>query len=139
MRHYLGAQSLDLRRLSKDERTVHLEQLGRELMRAVGEVIPVVPVPLVASALLEQGIGREGGLSELDLKALVHQRMVALQAAGAHVYIPRKDLDYAIVAGLRTLTLRHIVLESDGLYRANPDELLVLRYYANSIAHLLTP
>jgi len=137
MRRYLGEQSLDLRRLSKDERTVHLEKLGRELMRAVGEVIPVVPVPLVASALLEHA--GNGGLSELDLKALVHQRMTALQAAGAHVYIPRRDLDYAIVAGLRTLTLRHIVLASDGLYRANPDELLVLRYYANSIAHLLTP
>jgi glycerol-3-phosphate O-acyltransferase len=138
MRHYLGEQSLDLRRLSKEERTVHLERLGSQLMRAVGEVIPVVPVPLVASALLEH-VGRNGGLSELDLKALVHQRMAALQATGAHVYIPRRDLDYAIVAGLRTLTLRHIVLESDGLYRANPDELLVLRYYANSIAHLLTP
>jgi glycerol-3-phosphate O-acyltransferase len=107
MRRYLGEQSLDL------------------------------PVPLVASALLEHGVESEGGLSELDLKALVHQRMAALQAAGAHVYIPRKDLDYAIVAGLRTLTLRHIVLESEGLYRANPDEALVLRYYANSIGHLL--
>ena len=134
MRHYLGEQSLDLRRLAKEQRTVHLERLGGELMRAVGEVIPVVPVPLVASALLEHG---NGGLSELDLKALVHQRMAALQAAGAHVYIPRRDLDYAIVAGLRTLTLRHIVLETDGLFRINPEEVLVLRYYANSISHLL--
>jgi glycerol-3-phosphate O-acyltransferase len=63
--------------------------------------------------------------------------MAELTAAGAHVYIPRRDLDYAITAGLRTLILRHIVLESDGLYRANPDEALALRYYANSIAHLL--
>jgi glycerol-3-phosphate O-acyltransferase len=138
MRHYLGEHGLDLRRLDKAERTVHLERLGRELMEAVGQVIPVVPVPLVASALLEHGVGcPAGGLSELDLKALVHRRMADLEAAGAHVYIPRRDLDYAIVAGLRTLTLRHIVLESEGLYRANPDEALLLRYYANSIVHLL--
>jgi glycerol-3-phosphate O-acyltransferase len=134
MRRYLGERSLDLRRLGKDERAGHLESLGRELMGAVGQVVPVVPVPLVASALLEHG---NGGLSELDLKALVHRRIAELDAAGAHVYIPRQDLDYAIVAGLRTLTLRHIVVESDGLYRANPEEALVLRYYANSIAHLL--
>jgi glycerol-3-phosphate O-acyltransferase len=138
MRGYLGARKLDLRRLSKEERTVHLEELGRELMIAVGQVIPVVPVPLVASALLEHA--REngnGGLSELDLKALVHRRIAALEAVGAHIYIPRRDLDYAIVAGLRTLTLRHLVTESDGLYRAEPAQELVLRYYANSIAHLL--
>jgi len=134
MRRYLGEHDLDLRRLGKDDRAAHLERLGRHLMGAVGQVIPVVPVPLVASAILEHG---NGGLSELDLKALVHQRMAALDAAGAHVYIPRRDLDYAIVAGLRTLTLRHIVVESDGLFRANPDEALLLRYYANSIAHLV--
>jgi len=107
------------------------------LMDAVGQVIPVVPVPLVASALLEHGNHRNEGLSELDLKALVHQKIAALDAAGAHVYIPRRDLDYAIVAGLRTLIQRHIVLESDGLFRANPAEALLLRYYASSIAHLL--
>jgi glycerol-3-phosphate O-acyltransferase len=134
MRRWLGEHNLDLRRLDKEARAVHLEQLGHDLMDAVGDIIPVVPVPLVASALLEHG---NGGLSELDLKALVHRRMAELTAAGAHVYIPRRDLDYAITAGLRTLILRHIVLESDGLYRANPDEALALRYYANSIAHLL--
>ena len=37
--------------------------------------------------------------------------------------------------GLRMLTLRHFVLEEDGSYRANPKELILLRYYANSIAH----
>jgi glycerol-3-phosphate O-acyltransferase len=134
MRKYLKDHDLDLRRLGKEERTVHLERLGRDLMDAVGKVIPVVPVPLVAAALLEHG---NGGLSELDLKALVHQKIAALDAVGAHVYIPRQDLDYAIVAGLRTLTERHIVLENDGLFQINPEEKLVLRYYANSIGHLL--
>ena len=34
------------------------------------------------------------------------------------------------------LTLRHLVLEEDGSYRGNPAELMLLRYYANAIAHL---
>ncbi len=34
------------------------------------------------------------------------------------------------------LTLRHLALEEDGNYRANPDELMLLRYYANAIVHL---
>ncbi len=33
--------------------------------------------------------------------------------------------------------LRHLVEETDGLYTAQPTELPVLRYYANSIAHFL--
>ena len=34
------------------------------------------------------------------------------------------------------LTLRRFVLEAEGLFRAAPDQLDALRYYANSIAHL---
>ncbi len=39
--------------------------------------------------------------------------------------------------GLRMLLLRHFVEEENGLYRANPREEVLLRYYANSIAHLV--
>jgi hypothetical protein len=34
------------------------------------------------------------------------------------------------------LRLRHLVTEVDGLYRINAEETALLRYYANSIAHL---
>jgi hypothetical protein len=36
------------------------------------------------------------------------------------------------------LRLRHLVEEENGLYRANPREEMLLRYYANSIVHLVT-
>ena len=55
---------------------------------------------------------------------------------GGGVYVPRKDMDYAVTVGLRMLTLRHLVLDADGLFAANGAEIPVLRYYANSIAHL---
>ena len=134
LRRYLAERGLDFRRMSKEQRAVHLESLGAELMGEVGRVIPVLPVPLVASVLLEH-LGEP--LSELDLKAHVHRRIADLEAAGAHVYVPRRDQDYAIVAGLRMLTLRHLAEEKDGLYQARHEEMLVLRYYANSIEHLL--
>jgi hypothetical protein len=35
------------------------------------------------------------------------------------------------------LTLRHLVEETQGLYRAVPAELPLLRYYASSIEHLI--
>jgi glycerol-3-phosphate O-acyltransferase len=46
------------------------------------------------------------------------------------------DRDYAISVGLRMLTLRHLVIEADDTWRANPKELVLLQYYANAIVHL---
>jgi glycerol-3-phosphate O-acyltransferase len=105
-------------------------------MAAIGGVIPALPVPLVASVLVDSA-GQP--LSELELKARTLRLMNGLEAAGAHVYIPRRDQDYAIAAGLRMLTLRHLVAETDGLYSAVPGEMPLLRYYANSLAHLPAP
>ncbi|HSK77989.1 MAG TPA: 1-acyl-sn-glycerol-3-phosphate acyltransferase [Thermoanaerobaculia bacterium] len=137
MRQTLTGQRLDLRGLDKEARAPHLARIGEELMTAIGKVVPVLPVPLVASVLVRH-FDEEGGepLSELDLKARAHRLILDLEAAGAHVYIPRKDQDYAIVAGLRMLTQRHLVEERDGLYAPRPEEMLALRYYANSIGHL---
>jgi glycerol-3-phosphate O-acyltransferase len=133
MRGYLAARGLDLRPLAREERFAHLERLAAELMARVGAVIPVLPVPLVATVFLAAG----APLSELDLKARAHRLIGELEGAGAHVYIPRRDQDYAVVAGLRMLTLRRLVEERDGLFAARPEERPLLTYYANSIAHLV--
>ena len=39
--------------------------------------------------------------------------------------------------GLRMLLMRHLVEENEGIYIARAQELPLLRYYANSVAHLL--
>jgi glycerol-3-phosphate O-acyltransferase len=134
MRAYLAERGLDLRRLPAAERSAELERLGARLMREIGGVIPALPVPLVATVLVASA-GEP--LSELELKSRAWRLMGELEAIGAHVYIPRRDQDYAIVAGLRMLTLRHLIAEQDGLYTAVPAELPLLRYYASSLAHLL--
>ncbi len=134
MRAYVAERGIDFRALDREARWVEVEALGQMLMRRVGQVIPVLPVSLVATVFLGAG---DKPMSELDLKAAVHELMQRLGAAGARVYVPRADQDYAVVVGLRMLTLRHLVTEEDGLYRANPGERLLLAYYANAIAHLM--
>ena len=94
----------------------------------------MLPVPLVASVFVG---APERRFSELELKSEVERLIEKLEAHGAHIYVPRRDRDYAIGAGIEMLLLRRLVEESDGLYRAQPDELALLRYYSNSIAHLL--
>jgi glycerol-3-phosphate O-acyltransferase len=82
-----------------DGRTA-VARLGRELMDAVGRVMPVVPVALIAHIFLEHR-----SLTELDLKAETRRLVQRLEKA--HVYTVKEE------------------------------ELPLLRYYANSIAHLL--
>lgn len=134
MRAYCAERRLDFSAMTRDERQVQMAALGKHLMAAVGRVVPVLPVPLMASVFVRHS-GK--GLSALELKADIEKILDDLDAAGAHVYVPRRDLDYALDVGLRMLMLRHLVDEYDGLYSARLEELAVLRYYANSIAHLL--
>jgi glycerol-3-phosphate O-acyltransferase len=134
MREYCRARGLDFHRLSGPARHAEMAALGAHLMQAVGRIIPVLPVPLIATVLAAQE-GR--AISPFDLKGEVAKLLDRLHARGAHIYIPRKDFDYAVSVGLRMLRLRRLVDERDGLVCARGEELPLLRYYANSIAHLL--
>jgi len=133
MRAYIRDRRIDLRALPREERFMEVEKLASHLMRSVGQVVPVLPVSLVATAFLRRPDGR---WSELELKAEALRMIEALSGAGARIYIPRSDQDYAVTVGLRILTLRKLVSEEDGLYSPVPEEVPLLRYYANSIRHL---
>jgi len=134
MREYCAARGLDFQKLAGEERRRAVAELGRHLMGAVGRIVPVVPVPMIATVFAADP---ERARSALELKLEVERLRARLEAAGAHVYVPRKDFDYAIGVGLRMLTLRHVVGECDGMFAPRAAELPLLRYYANSIAHLL--
>jgi len=134
MRERARATGIDFRRLSEADRRPAIASLGRELMDAIGRIVPVLPVPLVATVLLRDPAR---SWSALELKAAVQALMDAVEARGGRVYVPRADRDYAIEVGLRMLTLRRLVVEDeDGLFRVRTEELAIVRYYANSIAHL---
>jgi glycerol-3-phosphate O-acyltransferase len=134
MREYCALRGLDFQKLAGEPRKRAIGELGKHLMARVGGIVPVVPVPLIASVFVEN---RQKPMSELELKAGVERLIERLEAKGAHVYIPRQDFDYAVAVGLRMLTLRRLVDEKDGLYAPRPSELPLILYYANSIAHLL--
>jgi glycerol-3-phosphate O-acyltransferase len=134
MREYCRIHGVDFQKLPAEERKRETAALGGRLMEAVGRIVPVVPVALIATVFVRDPATP---CSALELKSRVEKLLERLDAAGAHVYVPRRDLDYALSVGLRMLTLRRLVDESDGLYRPRAGELPLLAYYANSIAHLL--
>jgi len=109
------------------------EELGLHLMGKVKQVIPVLPVPLVATALC----GMPDGCSRLELKARCLDLLKDFSQAGAHVHLPDHDQDYAIEIGLRILKLRHLIDETEGAITLPAQQRHLLRYYANSVEHLL--
>ncbi|MGA8050104.1 MAG: 1-acyl-sn-glycerol-3-phosphate acyltransferase [Burkholderiales bacterium] len=134
MRAYCASRGIDLAGLAGEERRTAVAALGAYLMQQVGRVVPVVPVALIATVFTRH-TGQ--ALTELQIKAAAEDLIEQLDRRQARIYVPRRDLDYALHVGLRMLTLRHIVDESEGLYRPRMTESRLLGYYANSIAHLL--
>ena len=134
LKEWLRNEELSIADAKEEERFALVEQFGQHLHERVGDVLPVVPVALVASVFQDAGME---ALSELELKARCFRLMEKLEEDGAHIYVPRQDRDYAISAGLRMLTLRRLVREEEGAFVAERREEKLLAYYANSIGHRL--
>ncbi|HEX7617002.1 MAG TPA: 1-acyl-sn-glycerol-3-phosphate acyltransferase [Thermoanaerobaculia bacterium] len=130
---WLLSRSLDLGAVSREDRFAAVQSLAGELMSRIARIVPVLPVSLVSHVFVAAP-GR--ALSEIELKAEVLAHWRTLEEAGAQVYVPRKDQDYAVTFGLRMLLSRHLVTSRNGLFEAVPAELPLLRYYANAIAPL---
>jgi len=122
----------DLRGLDKERRFEVIGRLAHDVMAEVARLVPVLPVSLISTVLLDA----DEPIDELDLKLRAGRLMAEFEAHGAKLYVPRGDRDYAIHVGLRMLTLRRLVAERDGMFAAVPDERPLLAYYANSVAHL---
>jgi glycerol-3-phosphate O-acyltransferase len=123
---------VSLLRYRRENPDVTVEHLAADLMRRVGEEVPVLPVPLVATALIQA----KAPLSRETLKEAVSALLEHLPEA--YVHIPRGDISYTVEVGLRNLTLRRIVLETgEGLIITAKDRSLV-EFYAASVAHLIT-
>lgn len=108
-------------------------ELGKELMSQVGRVVPILPVSLISTVLLD---GDKGPLTQEQVQTLAREELERLLSKGAYMHIPRKNLDYAVVVGLRMLILRRALVLKDGTYYFEPAQEELIRYYANAISHL---
>jgi glycerol-3-phosphate O-acyltransferase len=113
-----------------------VSSFAQTLMQRIGQIIPILPVALVSIIARRNP---QQGISELELKSRVFDLLKWLEANGHRAYIPRGDRDYAVAVGIRMLTIRRVLIEREGLYVVNREELPLLDYYANSIVHLCPP
>lgn len=106
--------------------------IARELMRRIGRVTPVLPVPLVASLL----DGAEGRVAEADLLGALEARLEAFRRQGAVILVPSDDPAATLETGLAHLALRHIVERGGGAVRLRPEKADLVAFYAASLSGL---
>ncbi len=133
-RHGYAAASfgapVSLKAFEADHPGSPVRKLGALLMKRIGEEVPVLPVPLVARAVLQAG----GPIRNEALQDAVRDMVAHMPTA--HVHLPRGDLAYAVEVGLRNLVKRGLLTEGpDGIAIVDQERAL-LDYYAHSIGHL---
>lgn len=123
-------EPLSLRGFANSAKREPARAVARELMRRIGRIVPVLPVPLVCWLVQQKGpmtrAEVELGLSDL-IKKLPRKP----------VHLPRDNRDYAAETGLRNLVERKILTEIDGVFVPDPNQSQLIEFYANSIRHLI--
>jgi glycerol-3-phosphate O-acyltransferase len=132
VRQYCEDKSIDFAKLERSARFLEVENLAGRLMDGIKQVVPALPVSLVATVMLESG---PKGMRAFEVQMQVNRLIADLEEDGAHVYVsPRKRVE-SVLNALNMFVLRRLVQESQGIYSAVPAEMDVLCYYANAIAH----
>ena len=120
--------------LPKEERLPRVKELADEVMRRIGAIMPVTAVALCAEALLRHEGDR---ITRARWEELVDAVREQLQRAEAIVIGDERSSGEILERALVMLTLRRVVSAEAGGFRVDRAQTPLLRYYANSIAHLL--
>lgn len=130
-RDYCRQNGICFNRMDNAARFIQVESLCRTLMSRVSKIIPVLPVPLVAAVFVDDP---EADFSAFEVEARVNRLIEKIETRGAQIFVSNRSRVQNIVTALNMLKIRHLVTETDGIYRVDPDSLDVLSYYANSIS-----
>lgn len=131
-RRPFGAASVDfgeplsLRRFLAGRQVADVAPLAEELIARVRAVVPVLPVPLVARALLG------GAMDEARIRSAIEDDLARLEREG--VALPRRTPAELTADGLRVLRERRL-LPRKGAPALRRGAEPILQFYANSIAH----
>jgi len=129
---YCGHNQIDFSQLNQDTRFHCIENLATNLMQEIEQVIPILPVALIAEIIC---LNQQHWKSELELKSAAMNRIQQLEQTGAPIDISAGAFEHVLTAALDMLVGRGFVDLQQGLYKASQDSQPLLSYYANSIAH----
>ena len=133
LRDWLASRGFDPRKADRETRFAEVGQLADELMQRIADIMPVLPVPLMAAVIRDGG---EEGITREDARAAAFEILETLAARPGEPDIPPEDWEPAVELGVQLLLQRRMVkAERERLIILEPRRHFV-NYYANSIGHL---
>ncbi len=135
IKDYCSKTETDFSQLERKDRFPKIEILCRRLMDTIADVIPVLPVSIVATVFLD------AAATDLDILQVEQQATFLigeLQKNNAPVLeTPHSKRMAAIADAIDLMELRGLITHSDGRFMAVAQERPLMKYYANAIAHWL--
>ena len=136
-RAYCREQGVRFSSMPRAERFPQVERLCRCVMTAIADVVPVLPVSLVAKVFVD---AMDDAMDILEIERRINRLQNELAARGAPVFeVNRSTRARVISEALHMLLLRRMVTESNGAYRVVPEEQPLMTYYAAAIAQWWEP
>jgi glycerol-3-phosphate O-acyltransferase len=120
--------------LPKEQRLSQLKELADEVMGRIAAIMPATAVSLACAALLDH---QADAITRERWESLVSDLRFVLRGAGAPIIGDERTSGEILDRALVMLTLRRVVTEEGAGFRIDRSQELLLRYYANSIAHFL--
>ncbi|MBV1926173.1 MAG: 1-acyl-sn-glycerol-3-phosphate acyltransferase, partial [Rhodobacteraceae bacterium] len=122
-------QPMSLAEFSKGKGENVTEMVAQALIERIGAVVAVLPVPVLSTLIL-----KNPSMNRSEIERAFNGLIDVLPTA--NVRIPKHDHEMSIEYGLHQMLARGLLVESEGQYSANPEQIEILQFYANSIQHL---
>jgi glycerol-3-phosphate O-acyltransferase len=130
VQQYCQENNLSFSSMDHDSRFEAIGVLTKRLMSKIQSIIPILPVSLLSEVTLEN---RHEWLSELELKKLALDKIEYYRNLGAPIKIAPNAYEGVLSAAVTMLISRNMLVDKDGMLRANESAIDILSYYANSI------
>lgn len=118
--------------VTEEQRFAATKDLGDFLMQEIGYVMPILPVPVIASVFLSEP---DSELTALEVKTHTMDLVERLQESGAPIRDQEKPQEATIERGLQQMEKHGMILESNGHFCMNKDNVDLLEFYAASLEH----
>ena len=132
VKEYCKENNVHFSEYEQEQRFEEVKKLAELLMKNISDVIPILPVALMAEILLEN---KSTWKSELDLKSAAALKIDTLKQKGAPINVSANACESVLSNALNMLISRDLIDTNENLLRVNESSTTLLEYYANSINH----
>lgn len=133
---WLASHGSTIDALDDEKRKAIVAPIAGEIIKQISDMIPVLPVSLVATAVQDMG---NDSFSRSDIRRCVLQMIEELRAKSVPMSFDEIGEATACEEGLKVLLSRGVLIQEGGRLFPNSQKRALLDYFARTIAHYFEP